>query len=77
VPVPAAAADGGPCSLETHDSLGKSLVFLYLTPSTDGGSFSPVTIATPFVIRGADFQHFFAPAAQDRLEHHLAATLTE
>ena len=57
----------GICSLETRGSLGKSLFFHCLTTSTDGGSFSPVTIATPFVIRGADFQHFFAL----RMEHHL------
>ena len=54
----------GLCSLETRGSLGKSLFFLSLTTPTSSGSFSPVTIATPFVIRGVNFQHFFAPRTE-------------
>jgi hypothetical protein len=67
----------GFCSLETLGSPGKALFFLSLTTPADGGSVSPVTIATPFVIGGADFQHFFALALPAPLQLISAPRLTE
>ena len=58
----------------TRAAMCKSLLFKGLSTPTDCGSVSPVTIATPFVTRDADFQHFFAPRARNLLS---AARLTE
>jgi hypothetical protein len=68
------AAAGQDSLRSTRAAVSKSLFFQYLTTPAGSGSFSPVTIATPFVIRGADFQHFFVRRARNLLS---AARLTE
>ena len=69
------AAAGWDSLRSTRAVVSKSLFFQCLTEPVSCGSFSPVTIATPFVTRDADFQHFFARLGA--WNHLSPATLTE